>query len=200
MGLRDGTEASRDQRTGSVLAELVLTPKDQPKTISVITFQSPWPLAKGSVFDIECRDGNTGDNAYVTVSNNLSLKKNSVGQVSNSFLLEEVFSSTGRFAAYGAPTDIKIKKSDIIDGYKIIEVTFSTLSQATQTEIPRTALIAAVLPPESDQVEMLVSSTTTNRWRKKNGVSEKIKDVVTSFRATSAPKSSLKIRVKDRKS
>jgi len=114
--------------------------------------------------------------------------------------LEDVFSSTGRFSAYGTPTDIKIKKSGIEDGYKIIEVTFSTLSQATQTEIPRTALIAAILPPESDQVVMLVSSTTTNRWKKKNGVSETIKDVVTSFRATSAPKSNLKIRVKDRKS
>jgi hypothetical protein len=60
--LRDGSEISRNARTGDVSAEILLksstssSSSNEDKVAVLTLFSSPWPLATGSVFDVECRD------------------------------------------------------------------------------------------------------------------------------------------------
>ena len=77
----------------------------------------------------------------------------------------------------------------------MLEITFSNLSQSTNAEIPRTALVAATIPEGTDDVVMLVGSSTATRWRK--GSEKQIRDTVNSFKATLAPTSGLKVRAKE---
>jgi len=47
--LRDGSEVSRNEKTGDVLAEIVLNVKSDSPTAVVTSFSSPWPLGKKTV-------------------------------------------------------------------------------------------------------------------------------------------------------
>ena len=189
--LREGSEVSRDDRSGSVLAEILLGKSADPTPV-LATFTSPWPLAKGGVFDVECRDASTGDGAFLTVSKSKGGKK--VDELPKAFFVDSLFSSTGRFSFYGSPTDIKVKKSETNGPYRLLEITFSNLSQSTNAEIPRNALVAATIPEGTDDVVMLVGSATANRWRK--GSEKAVRDTVGSFKATLAPTGGMKIRAK----
>ena len=180
---------SRDERSGSVLAEILLG-KSNPTPV-LASFSSPFPLAKGGLFDVECRDAKTGDGAFLTVAN---ASGKSVSELPKSFFTDKLFSSTGRFSFYGAPTDVKVKKSDMDGPYRYLEIVFSNLSQSTNAEIPRTALVKAVVPEGTDDVVMLVGSATSNRW--KRGAEKDIRSTVESFKATLAPTSGLKMRAK----
>lgn len=187
--LREGSDVSRD-RSGAVLAEILLGKSSDPVPV-LASFSSPWPLAKGGLFDVECRDASTGDGAFLTV---VPAKGKSITDLGKSFFTESLFSSTGRFSFYGAPTDIKVKKSDIDGSYRFLEIGFSNLSQSTNAEIPRTALVAATIPEGTDNVVMLVGSATSNRW--KRGAEKSVRDTVGSFKATLAPTSGMKVRAK----
>ena len=189
--LREGSEVSRDSK-GNVLAEILLGKSSDPIPV-LATFSSPWPLATGTVFDVECRDASSGDGAFLTVAKGKDGK--SIDDLSKSFFTDNLFKPTGRFSFYGAPTDIKVKKSEINGPYRMLEITFSNLSQSTNAEIPRTALVAATIPEGSDDVVMLVGSATSTRWRK--GSEKQIRDTVNSFKATLAPTSGLKVRAKE---
>jgi hypothetical protein len=125
-------------------------------------------------------------------------KGKSITDIDNSFFLENLLAPSGRFSFYGQPTDVKIKKSATKDDYRIIDLSFSTLSQATQTELPRKAQLVVTIPKGSSQAIMLVGSAPAARW--KNGSSQDIQSTVESFRAIAAPKSSLKLRRKERNS
>lgn len=188
--LREGSDVSRDGRTGAVLAEILLGKSSDPIPV-LATFSSPWPLAKGGLFDVECRDASTGDGAFLTVA---PAKGKSISDFPKSFFTDSLFSSTGRFSFYGSPTDIKVKKSDIDGSYRFLEIGFSNLSQSTNAEIPRTALVAATIPEGTDNVVMLVGSATSNRW--KRGAEKSVRDTVGSFKATLAPTSGMKVRAK----
>jgi len=192
---RDGTDVARNSKTGDVLAEILLNVKSDDPTAVLTTFSSPWPLATGGLFDIECRNANTGDGAFVAVSSKASGK--SVEELPSSFFLDRILGPTGRFSFYGSPTDVKVKKSYTIDNYRYIELGFSTLSQSTQSEIPRNAILVASIPPGSDQAVMVVGSATANRW-KKQGADAAVRKTVESFRVVPSPASKLKIRAKDR--
>ena len=192
--LREGSEVSRDDRTGSVLAEILLGKSSDPTPV-LATFTSPWPLAKGGVFDVECRDASTGDGAFLTVSKGKGGKK--IDELPKSFFVDSLFSSTGRFSFYGSPTDIKVKKSETEGPYRLLEITFSNLSQSTNAEIPRNALVAATIPEGTDDVVMLVGSATATRWRK--GSEKAVRDTVASFKATLAPTGGMKIRAKQQR-
>lgn len=192
--LREGTDISRDTKSGNVLAE-ILVQKSNAKDdlMAVVTsFQSPWPLATGSVYDVECRDTKTGDGAFLAVSPPIA--GGSLADVKDQFLIKSLFGPRGRFSFYGQPTDIKVKKSTLGENgsYKILDVSFSTLSQATQTEVPRRSKIVATLPKGSNQAIMLVGSASASRWSK--GADKAVGDAVDSFRATAAPESSFKLR------
>jgi hypothetical protein len=124
----------------------------------------------------------------------------SLEDIKDQVLIKSIFGPRGRFSFYGQPTDIKVKKSTMGDdgSYKVLDVSFSTLSQATQTEVPRRSKIIATLPKGSKQVVMLVGSTSAIRWSK--GADKAVGETVTSFRATAAPETGLKLRAvsKDR--
>lgn len=190
--LRDGSEVSQSSG-GDVLAEILTGTKAQPVAV-LASFNSPWKLEKGAVFDVECRDGKTGDGAFLAVTR--SVEGKSLEELPSAFFLERLFDPTGRFSFYGAPTDIKVKKSEIKGNNRYIEVKFSNLSQSTNSEIPRRALIVATIPEGTSNAVMIVGSATDTRWRK--GADESVRKTVDSFRANLAPKSSMKLRAKDR--
>jgi hypothetical protein len=189
---RDGSDVSQD-RNGSVAAE-ILTGKDNKNFKPIlISFTSPWKLETGSNFDIECRNGKTGDGVFVAVTSPVNGK--TIDNVSDSFLLERLFSPTGRFSFYGPPTDIKIKKTTTMENRRYMEVSFSTLSQSTNAEIPRTAALVAILPENTENAILLVGSTSSNRWKT---VREEIQNTLDSFQAIPAPETQLKVRSKNR--
>jgi len=193
--LREGTGISRDSKSGNVLAEILVQQAgsaDKDFMAVVTSFQSPWPLATGMVYDVECRDAKTGDGAFLAVTPPFS--GGSLSDVKDQFLIKSLFGPYGRFSFYGQPTDIKVKKSTVDDEgiYKILDVSYSTLSQATQTEVPRRSRIIATLPKGSNQAVMLVGSASSNRWLK--GSDKTVGDAVSSFKATVAPPSNFKLR------
>ena len=190
--LRDGSDVSQD-RTGNVLAEILTGTKANPSAV-LVTFASPWKLERGPVFDVETRDGKTGDGAFLAVTKSTGGKR--LEDLPSAFFLERLFDPTGRFSFYGAPTDVKVKSSRVEGGRRYIELGFSNLSQSTNAEIPRKALLVATIPEGSDNAVMLVGSANAARWKK--GSEAAVRDTVDSFRATPAPKSSLKLRAKER--
>jgi hypothetical protein len=195
--LREGTDVSRDNKSGDVLAEILVKDKTTDEYMPVLTsFSSPWPLATGPNYDVECREMSTGDSAFLAVTPAIPADK-SLSDLKDSFFVQTLFSETGRFSFYGTPTDIKVKKSQTNeDGtYRILDVTFSTLSQATNAEIPRNARIVSTVPTGSKQAVMLVGSASAARWKK--GSDKTVAATIDSFRAVPAPKSNLTIRVKD---
>ena len=151
-------------------------------------------LAEGPFYDIECRNQKTSDGAFVQVTPNT--KANSISDVDDAFILENLLAPSGRFSFYGQPTDVKVKKSMTNGDYRIIDLNFSTLSQATQTELPRKSRIVATIPKGSSQAIMLVGSAPAARW--KNGSDKDVYSTIESFRAVAAPKSGLKLRRKER--
>ena len=189
----DGSEVSRDPRTGDVLAEILLQDQRGERMAALTSFSSPWPLAKGSFFDVECRNKD-GDGAFLAVTTNVNGQD--IESIKDSFFLDNLLAPTGRFSFYGQPTDVKVKKSIQKSGYRIIDLSFATLSQSTQTEIPRKAQLVATIPPGSSQAVMLVGSSSASRWAK--GADQSIYSTVNSFKAVAAPKTSMKLRKKDR--
>ena len=195
--LRDGSEVSRDTRTGDVLAEiLVKSGTNADEVVPVLAgFSSPWSLQSADT--VECRDSKTGDGAFLALSPTIpSATTTLLKDVSPSFLLETVFSPTGRFSFYGEPTNVKVKKNISLDDedVRILEITFSTLSQSTQTEIPRNAIVAVTIPKGTQQAVMLVASSNASRWKK--GSETTLRNVVSTFRAVPAPPTNLKVRAK----
>jgi hypothetical protein len=194
---RDGSEASRDSRSGDVLAEILVKGAASGNLFPVVaTFSSPLSLATGPLFDVECRDSSTGDSSFLTVSNDVGGK--SISDLPNAFFVKSLFSPTGRFSFYGQPTDIKVKSSEMKGDYRMMDVNFAILSQSTQTEIPRKARIVATIPNGSSQAVMLVASTSAIRWKK--GGESQVASTANSFSAVPAPETSMKIRAKDPRS
>ena len=120
----------------------------------------------------------------------------SLEELPSTFFLGRLFDPTGRFSFYGPPTDVKVKKSTIDGDRRILEVTFSNLSQSTNAEIPRKAIVVATIPKGTDNAVMLVASSNANRWKK--GAEESARKIGDSFSAIPAPKSGMKLRTKDR--
>ena len=150
---------------------------------------------------MECRDSNTGDGAFLAVTSKLGNGKSSISDLKDSFFIDSLFSPLGRFSFYGQPTDVKVQKSSRTvtkDGheYRIIDVSFATLSQSTQTEIPRKAQIVATVPDGASQAVMLVGSSSALRWKK--GAEQAVASTIDSFRAIPAPETSMKLREKQR--
>ena len=159
---------------------------------------------------MECRDAKTGDGAFLAVTQSVG-GKSDVSQLSDSFLLDNLVKRDGRLSFYGPPTDVKIKpsSSQIVNhgggganggngsAYKVMDLSYSIVSQATQTEIPRKARLVVTIPSGSDQAVMLVASASAGRWNK--GSDKLVASTIESFRAVAAPQTSLKIRGKPKK-
>jgi hypothetical protein len=127
--LREGSDVRRDERAGGVLAEILVGKSSNPIPV-LAGFSSPWPLARGGLFDVECRDSGTGDGAFLAVASAGGIK--GVADLPKSFFTDSLFSSTGRFSFYGSPTDIRVKKSDVDGSYRYLEIQFSSLSQVSK--------------------------------------------------------------------
>jgi hypothetical protein len=159
------------------------------------SFVSPWSLAEGTVFDVECRNPSTGDGAFLAVTP--STEGKALADLKDSFIVNALTGPTGRFSFYGPPTDIKVRRNSINGNYRTIDMSFSTLSQSTQTEIPRFARIVATIPEGTQQAVLLVGSASASRWKK--GAEQTIAAVAESFRAVPAPTSTLRMRAKERR-
>jgi len=169
--LLDEVQASGNEKSPTISAELVTN----GGVAATVVFQAPWPVARGMYYDIESRS-KEGDSAFVHVR---SLGTQSVMSVPSNYLTESIFSSFGRFGAYGAPTDIKVL-SDVTKGeLRMLEVAFSVLSQGG-SDSPRRALIAAAQPAGSTDAVMLVSSASSTRWKK--GAESGVRQAAESFR------------------
>lgn len=193
----DGSEVSRDNRSGDVLVEILLQSQQNAaqKVPVLASFSSPWPLATGTVFDVECRNANTGEGSFMAVTSSVGNKQ--LSDLTDSFFVEELTRPTGRFSFYGTPTDVKVRSSVTKGDYRIMELSFSILAQSTQAELPRRARLVATIPVGTQQAVMLIGSASATRW--KQGSEEVIAKVVDSFRAIPAPASSMRIRVKERR-
>ena len=130
-----------------------------------MAFRAPYKLERGGVFDVECRNGKTGDGAFLAVTKLAQGK--SLEELPSSFFLDCLFDTTGRFSFYGPPMDVKVKKSQLIDNdRRVIELTFSNLSQSTNAEIPHNAVLVATIPKGTKNATMLVASSNSSLRRK----------------------------------
>lgn len=191
---RDGSEVSRDAKTGNVLAEVLLGAESSDPTAALVTFTSPWSLAKGSLFDVECRNAEGGDSSFLSLTGKANGK--SVESLPTAFFTKSLFSPTGRFSFYGPPTDVKVKKSYMSGNNRVIELGFSILSQSTGAEIPRLAIVVASIPEGTDEAVMLATSTTATRWRK--GTEKDCRKTAESFNVSLSPKTGMKVRAKSK--
>lgn len=172
-----GTMSSRSRpSTGVVLLEEVKEAgkKDQPSVsadlvldggvVATATFDADpgYPLIRGMFYDVEVRSIKGADGAFLQVAKLPSGK--SITDVGDAFFTKAVFSTEGRFGAYGQPTDIKVVKSDKGDR-RLLDISFSALSPGA-LEVPRRALVAAVQPDGADDVVMLVGGSTASAWKK----------------------------------
>jgi hypothetical protein len=179
-----GTMSSRSRpETGCVLLEEVAEAgkKDAPSVsaelvldggvVATAAFDAEpgYPLIRGMFYDVEVR-GKAADGAFLQVA---ALPSGaSVADVPDSFFTRAVFSTGGRFGAYGAPTDIRVGGSEK-GSKRMIDVAFSALSPS-QTEVPRRTLIAAIQPEGSNDVVMLVGGATSAQWKKSEAAMRKM--------------------------
>lgn len=153
-------------------------------TLIFLSFYAPWPMLKSQ--GIESRDLANGESSFVQVAN---VPKNNVPgtALSKQFFVDSVFGSTGKYGMYGSPTDVKIRKVDTTEGNNDLYVaSFTTLTPAMR-ESDRKAYISASIV--GGGVFMLVSGTTTSRWKTQEPLLRKTAE---SFICTEAPKSSFR--------
>ena len=173
-----GTMSSRSRPvTGVVLLEEVKESgkKDAPTVTAEVvldggvaataTFDASdgYPLVRGMFYDVEVK-GKTGDSAFLQVAKLPEGK--AIEDVPDKFFTKNVFSTEGRFGAYGAATDIKVLSSvKSSPTRRLLDVSFSALSPGA-LEVPRRALVSCVQPEGSIDVVMLVGSSTSGSWKK----------------------------------
>jgi hypothetical protein len=161
------------QRNGDVMAELVV---NGGKTPVLVSYNSPWPLLD-TTSGMETRNLKDPESAFVQVVDGAANKK-----LSKDFFAETLFSSEGKYGAYGAPSDIII--TPIIDD-TLFKASFTSLTPAMR-ESERRAYIAT--RRMGDSVVMLVTGSTTPRFNKKE---EELRRVAESFQVVASPKTSM---------
>lgn len=155
----------------TISAELLCAGTDNTAGVAAIAvFDSAWPLAKGNYYDVEGRS-KEGDAAYIHVA---SLPAGqTVASLPVSFFTDTVLGPTGRFSSYSAPQITSIAMSKVAPPpagtpgmpTRFVDVSFNALTQSG-FEVPRTGVIAALQPPGSGDIVMLVSSVGAARWKK----------------------------------
>lgn len=183
--LLEEVQESGSRGAPTVTAELVL----DGGVAATATFQAEYPLNRGMFYDVEVRS-TSGDGAFMQVAALPDGK--SLADVGDKFLTKAVFSTEGRFGAYGAPTDIKVLKSESAK-MRLLDVSFSALSPG-QTEVPRRTYIAAVQPEGSTDVVMLVGGSTASSWKK---CEPAMKSMASSFRISRTRPTSIKRKAKN---
>jgi len=171
--LLDEVQEAGKKDAPTVSADLVL----DGGVVATATFDSEpgYPLIRGMFYDVEVRS-KSNDGAFLQVAGLPQGK--TLSDMDDQFFAKAVFSTEGRFGAYGAPTDIKIVGSDRIESRRMIEMSFSAMSPG-QTEVPRRALLAAVQPEGATDVVMFVGGSTASQWKKSEPA---LRKMATSYR------------------
>lgn len=110
---------------------------DGGKTPVLVSYNSPWPILD-TTSGMETRNLKEPESAFVKVADGGAANK----KLSKDFFAETVFSSEGKYGAYGAPSDIII--SPIIE-HTLLKVFFISLTTAMR-ESERRAYIATIVP------------------------------------------------------
>lgn len=177
-------------------------------------FDSPYPLAVGFYYDVSAATAHPqspsaidrfnppplihpapqvetrsrdGDGAFLQVERLPA--GSTLTTAPASWFLSTVLASTGRFGAYGLPTDVKLISDTVSQppatGRKrtpekrIIEASFAALAPGG-SEQRRHAIISAIQPEGSDDAMLLVGGATELRWRK-GATASALRAVVDSF-------------------
>ena len=173
--LREGSAPIQNSR-GIVSAE-VIGATGNP---IYVQFQTPWPLL-ATTSGLEARDLLNSESAFVQVIPNV--KEGTSDKALRALITDKVFSSKGKYGAYGEPIDVKIKKMDD-DG--LMTVGFTTYTPAMR-ESERKLYLKALFV--EDSLVMLVTGTTLQRFKSQD---KTLRQVADSFLAIAAPKSGLK--------
>jgi len=163
--LEEVSESGKKKDGATISAELVL----DGGVAATATFDAApgYELNRGMFYDVEVRSKNQ-DGAFLQVA--ALPEGKSIGEVADSFFTKKVFSTEGRFGAYGAPTDIKVLSTnkgaeEKNKGARLLELSFSALSPGG-TEVARKALVASYQPEGASDVVMLVGGSTSGQWKK----------------------------------
>lgn len=138
---------------GGVCARIAFTPAPGVK------------LAKGMYYDVEARS-KQGDSSYLQVVR---------GNSDAASLVDAVLQPSGRYGAFGPPTDVKI----LNQGNDSIDIAFSAIAPGGSTT-PRRATIAIAKANGSDDLLLLINTAGEARW--KAGGDQVARAAATSFR------------------
>jgi len=172
------------QAGSSITAEVVLADGQ----IATIGFEPEpkWSLEVGGYYDIEARSKD-GDSAFVQLAP--LPKGKSLDSLKPSWFTAQVLGVEGRYGSYGAPIDIKVLADTTSGATRSFDVSFTALSPG-MAEVPRRAVLTATQGGSGDVI-MLVSGTSSTRWKKSGGEAAARK-ASSSFRVLSTRPSALK--------
>jgi len=157
--LLDEVQSSPSKKGNTLSADLVLS----GGVVATTAFDTAWLPATGGYYDVEAQSRD-GESAYVQVR---SLEKGeSFATLSKTWFAEALFSVDGRYGAYGAPIDTKLKevKGEEVSGGRSFELAFTALSPG-MAEVPRKGFLRAIQAPGSSDVLMLTCSSSASRWK-----------------------------------
>jgi hypothetical protein len=190
----EGSEPLQNS-AGIVSAELLLVPdsgrsSERPRPVRV-EFSAPWPLLSGSA-GLEARDLQTSESAFVQVVDGVGALPAS-NAAAKELLLKTVFSSQGKFSAYGSPMDVKVRKIETGGGVNdddndtavvtppaLYSVSFTTFTPGLR-ESERQAAIGCRLVGNS--LVMLVAGTTAQRFKSQQELMERVASSLQAFEA-----------------
>ena len=174
--IREGS-APIQNKQGIVSAEIV----GGTGSPILIRFQTPWPLLT-TTSGLEARDLQNSESAFVQVIT--GIHDGTTGKALNAAIIDTVFSSRGKYGAYGEPMDIKIKQVEGVQG--LLTVTFTTYTPAMRENERKLFLKLEFV---EGSLVMLVTGTTLQRFKSQEKV---LRQVADSFVAVAAPKTGLK--------
>ncbi|KAJ1453187.1 hypothetical protein M885DRAFT_524828 [Pelagophyceae sp. CCMP2097] len=161
------------------VAELLAASSGAPVQVE---YDAPWTVTADG---LGSRDYSTGDGAFLVVAQ----RPLDGGDILKA-VKAAVFSSTGKYGAYGAPQDVKLKSRSLINGEgELFEFTFVAFTPAMR-EVERHILVKAVVV-DSD-VFMLVVGALSSRWSKAEPL---IRNVAQSFTARLSPEDAGEMRI-----
>ena len=152
----------------------------------LLSFQSPWPLFTSQ--GIESRDLQGAESAFVqVVTDNIPKEEPLSKQSMKKVLLASVLAQQGKFGAYAAPTDVRLKETK---DPTVFSVSFTTFTPGLR-ESDRQALVKYCIVGNSEKaLILLITGTTALRYKKQEAVIQKVTD---SFSAVAAPSSRLRL-------
>jgi len=176
----------QDPKTGYVSAELLLNGK-QPVRVS---FEAPWPLLPTTA-GLEARDLQQPESAFVQVvagAPSVPSDAKSMRQL----MLDSVLSQQGKFGAYAAPTDVKVKKVPSVssgdgngnDDLPTYSVTFTTFTPGLRESERQLLVKPATVTSAADAVVLLVVGTTRQRFASRQEAMQRVCD---SFEVVATP-------------